>query len=77
MRQCPKEILDDPAKQDLFEELDGLAVIENDSSEDMLDGLRAREESIKKAESVQYNDTNSTRLTAQHCKDAITKDGDM
>ena len=63
LRRCPKEILDDPAEQDLFEELDGLAVIEDDSSEDMWDGLRTREESIK-AESVQSDSVKSTRLTA-------------
>ena len=77
LRRCPKEILDDPAEQDLFEELDGLAVIEDDSSEDMWDGLRTQEESIKKAESVQSDNTKSTRLTVRHRRDAITKDGDM
>ena len=61
----------------LFEELDGLAMIEDDSSEDMLDGLRAWEETIKKTESVQSGSTKSTRLTARHRRDAITKDGDM
>ena len=77
LRRCPKDILDDSAEQDLFEELDGLAVIEDDSSEDMWDGLRTREESIKKAESVQSDNTKSTGLTARHRRDAITKDGDM
>ena len=73
----PKEILDVPGELGTLEESEELAESEEDSSEEVIENLWEQEESVVKSKSVQPAVRRSTRLAAEHRRDAIAKDGDI
>ena len=78
LRRCPKEIVDDPAEEEVLKESEeDQTYIEEDPSGDLADIQEDEPESMVEGESAQPNVRRSTRLAAGYRRDAITKDGDI
>lgn len=67
--------MDVPDELGTLEESEELA--ESEKSEEVIENLCEQEESVVKSKSVQPAVRRSTRLAAEHRRDAIAKDGDV